>query len=408
VITPSDEAPSEDIAINGGAPASQRTAQAIAEADWLIFALLDATSLNSSSLALQRLLDQRSEPLSGTRIVVFALHAPYFLDATEIGKLSLYYGVYSKTDAFLETAVRALFRGFTPDGAPSVSAPGTRFASLTERLAADPNLMIPLQITDGANVLASNSVDTGAETSTDPPAALAVAEVGDTLRIEAGPILDRNGNIAPNGTIVSFVADFEGAELTLSIEPGVTRGGMAQRDVVLERGGVLRVAASAGEATSGEPLVLTVLEPQIVATEAVAGAPAVIAPPVVEMVPATPAVVTATSQGGTVDGTTADGSMNDRVNGLSLALTLLTMLIALGLLLLVQIRILPRETLFISLLWAMIAGLGVYLLYGLGWLPGSDWISQTLGIFGAPLLVFVAMLLPLFWLQLRNVAGERM
>ena len=38
-----------------------------------------------------------------------AFDAPYFLDSTEISKLSAYYGVYSRTGAFVDAAARALF-----------------------------------------------------------------------------------------------------------------------------------------------------------------------------------------------------------------------------------------------------------------------------------------------------------
>ena len=45
-----------------------------------------------------------------------AFDAPYYLDTTEISKLTAYFGVYSTTAPFLETAVRALFREFSPVG----------------------------------------------------------------------------------------------------------------------------------------------------------------------------------------------------------------------------------------------------------------------------------------------------
>jgi hypothetical protein len=110
---------------------------------------------------------------------------------------------------------------------------------------------------------------------------------------------------------------------------------------------------------------------------------------------------------GTIGATNEPGGQPvERVNLLTLLLSLLTLFVSLSLLLLAQIRILPRETLFKSLLWALIAGLAAYLVYAMGWLPGSDLIAESLGLFGAPLIVFLAMLLPLFWLQLR-AGGER-
>ena len=46
--------------------------------------------------ALKRFLDQRADILRDKKLIVFAFNAPYFLSDTEIGKLTAYYGLYSK------------------------------------------------------------------------------------------------------------------------------------------------------------------------------------------------------------------------------------------------------------------------------------------------------------------------
>ena len=56
------------------------------------------------------------------RLVVMAFNAPYYLDTTEISKLSLYLGAYSKVEPFVEAAVRAVFGELVPSGAPSIRA----------------------------------------------------------------------------------------------------------------------------------------------------------------------------------------------------------------------------------------------------------------------------------------------
>ncbi len=412
--------------------------EALEAADWIIFAMLDVTSQHPNSDALRRFLRLRGDTLDNQRIVVWNLNAPYFLDATEIGTLTLYYGVYSKTSPFLETAVRALFRSLTPAGAPAVNAPGTHFASLEARLAPDAARRLPLQITaagpanrattegnaaDSATatpvqrtVLASNEpeaplpVDAGVE-----PLGPAIVGVGETVRLSAGPVLDRNGHPVPDGVPVLFEANFDGAELALTIEPTLTRGGMAVRDVVLERGGVLRVLARAGDATSGQPVLLSVLELRPTPTAEVAlvsvetPASAVLPPsvPITAPNPVTLAEALTTAGGGPAAALPGAATIAaTRVNAMTLLLSLLTMLLSLSLLLLAQIRVLPRETLFKSLLWAVVGGLVGYLLYGMGWLPGSRTLAATLNVFGAPLVVFFFMLLPLFWLQLRAGAGQ--
>jgi beta-N-acetylhexosaminidase len=415
---------------SGIAPGSE-----LAEADWLIFATLDPNNAFAGSTALRRYLRLASDQLAGKRVVVFALNAPSFLDATEISKLTLYLGVYCKAEPFLESAVRALFRSFAPEGAPAVSVPGTRFASLGERVTPDPALSLPLQIRNPAGVLTSNEAAQAANEQTgatlpaenSSEAGPAVVNVGEVVQVQVGPILDRNGNPVPDGTVVTYLADFEGAELALTIPPALTTAGRALREVVLERGGVLRIAAAAGEGSTGDPLILNVLEPlpATVSSDTATGTTAADASAAIEAAEtgadgetassgaeAAPesgasAVLTPTAPLGGLAGVAGvAGVAGERVNLLTLLLSLLTMLVSLSLLLLAQIRVLPRETLFKSLLWAVIAGLAAYLLYAAGWLPGSTMVAGTLNNFGAPLVVFLAMLLPLFWLQLRP-GGDR-
>ncbi|MEX1019661.1 MAG: glycoside hydrolase family 3 N-terminal domain-containing protein, partial [Litorilinea sp.] len=98
----------------------------IDEAEWIIFAMLDVEPTNfPHSAVVKQFLRERGDALTSKHLVVFALHAPYFLDATELSKLHAYYGVYSKTQPFLENAVRGFFRSYTPGGAPPVSVAGT-------------------------------------------------------------------------------------------------------------------------------------------------------------------------------------------------------------------------------------------------------------------------------------------
>ncbi|MEZ4580984.1 MAG: hypothetical protein R3A10_04925 [Caldilineaceae bacterium] len=100
--------------------------QEIAEADWIIFNMLDVDPVRyPSSDAVKRFLRERGAELEGKQVIVLALSAPYFLDATEISNLSAYLGVYAKSQPFLENAVRVLFRSYPPTGAPPVSVAGT-------------------------------------------------------------------------------------------------------------------------------------------------------------------------------------------------------------------------------------------------------------------------------------------
>lgn len=378
--------------------ANARIEGEIAEADWMIFAMLDVTPLYPPSEALRIFLSQRSEQLADKRIVVFALNSPYYLDATEISKLTQYYGAYGKTEPFLESAVAALFRSYSPNGAPSVSVPGTRFKSLDERLSPDPALMLPMQLRTGDVVLAANS-DSGAAERAAP----SLISVGETVRIEVGPILDRNGHQAPDGLIVSFEVRFEGAELALAVEPALVRSGIAVRDVRLERSGVLNVAAQAGEATSGPPFVLNVIEPPSTPTLAPTAIPTTTTAVVVSETPELTSI-SATEASPSAQAPADDAQPIQRANVVTLLLSLFVMSITLALALLTQGRAMRREALFAGMVWATVAGLLAYILYGVGLLPGSDWIAATFNVLGAPVVVFVAMLPPILWARLRSSA----
>ena len=64
--------------------------------------MLDVDPSIYPSDAVKRFLRERGDQLEGKKIVVLALQAPYFLDATEISTLSSYLGVYSMSSSFLE------------------------------------------------------------------------------------------------------------------------------------------------------------------------------------------------------------------------------------------------------------------------------------------------------------------
>ncbi len=355
-----------------------RTESLIREADWILFAMLDIDPVRyPTSAAVSRFLSEYGDELAEQRLVVFALNAPYFLDATEMSRLTTYFGVYSKTQPFLETAVRALFRAFSLTGAPPVAVPGTRFADLGQRLAPDPGTTLPLQVVNSAGELLAANAEAAAGAAADGEAIpQAAVEPGVTVRMVAGPIMDRNGHVVPDGTPVEFDLRYEGEELSMALEPAPTRGGLAEREVLVERAGALRVEAIAGEATSGGPLLLA------------------INPPATPVSAATPADATA--------GDAPSTALPERVNLATLIIAIFTIVVTLSLFLIVQVRVLPRQVLVHNMLWAAIFGLLGYLFYGAGLLPGANWLRANVSVWGTTVVVFVPMLLPLLWLQLRG------
>ena len=383
-----------------GLDKNSKTSRHIENADWILFAMLDVDNdTHPQSDALKRFLRQHSDELASKYVAVFALNAPYFLDATEISKLNAYYGVYSKTQPFLEGAVRALFRSYAPIGAPPMSVVGTRFSSLSERLAPDPGRMIEFRIGAQDGTVVADQATALDET---PPA----VDAGAVVQLAAGPVLDRNGNPVGDGEMVEFELALDGDVPAQYVERVPSRAGMAVKQVLLAQGGTVQAIARAGEATSGDPLVLAVearaetAEPapaiQAAPTAALAGEEAAGAEPIAKLGEAV-----ALAEPLTVEPAVAVAVDVSPINLASLVIALLTIMIMVSMLLIVQVRIIPRRTLIHSILWAVNCGLLAYILYGLGVVPGAEWLQTSLKIWGAAIVVFVAMLLPLLWLQFR-------
>jgi beta-N-acetylhexosaminidase len=391
---------------------AQATEAAIAEADWLIFAMLDIdVARYENSDAVKQFLRLRSDRLRGKRIVVLALNAPYFLDSTEISKLTAYLGVYSKTQPFLEAAVQTIFRAVQAAGAPPVSVPGTRYSNLIERLEPDPAQTIGLHLlNEGLDTPLANPT---AETSAPPAESIqADLEIGDVIAVETSTILDHNNNPVPDGTLVNFRLIYEGADLALPMDPRPTRNGKARIDVPLERSGTLRISASSVDATTSTIVLVSTQEDDRAASiefvmptatpEPIGGTNLDTAVALSESATITEGLVTVTGPGSVVAlGAEAAVAPAVRVNLLTLGLALITQMVMLGLLLVVLVRVMPRTMLVYRLLWALSIGWTAYILYGLGLVPGSTWLQITLYPWGVIPVVFIGMLLPMVWLQLR-------
>ncbi|MBI1297692.1 hypothetical protein GC175_22380 [bacterium] len=384
----------------------QQVEEAISEADWLIFAMLDVDVARApNSDAVKQFLRLRSDRLLGKRIVVLALNAPYFLDSTEISKLTAYLGIYSKTQPFLEAAVRTIFRSTQAAGSPPVAVSGTRYSNLIERLEPDPDQTIELHLLNAG--IAAGPTATVEASTTNIQADLAI---GDVIVVETGIIVDRNGNPVPDGTQVNFRLIYEGAELALPVDPMPTRQGKARLAITLERSGILRVSARSVEANTSTLIVVNTQGSDAASIEIVMPTPT-LAPtfvPTPESVAVNEDSSTVTESGQIVgDGsvnavpTVSIARRNARVDLLTLSLAGITQLVMLGLLLVVLVRVMPRAMLVYRLLWALMVGWLAYILYGLGLVPGSTWLQMTLYPWGVIPVVFIGMLLPMVWLQLK-------
>jgi len=172
-------------------------------------------------------------------VVAFAFDAPYFLDSTEISKLTAYYGIYSKTPAFVDAAVRALFQDSPLTGASPVSVEGVRY-DLFSQTQPDPAQIIELYFVV--------SGQTQSPSQEEPQA----AAIGDTLQLRTGIIRDRNNHQVPDGTLVRFVLRDRVQGTVTIIGDRPTSDGVAQLDYVLDARmgpGQFRITAESGEAT---------------------------------------------------------------------------------------------------------------------------------------------------------------
>ncbi|MDT8305907.1 MAG: glycoside hydrolase family 3 N-terminal domain-containing protein [Anaerolineae bacterium] len=243
--------PDEDEATPGTPapfPAAFAVQSALQEADWIVFAMLDVKASVPASSALKDFLAQRQDIIRSSRIIVFAYNAPYFLDTTEISKLTAYYGVYSKIPAFIDTTARILFQEIPVRGASPVDVrdTGYRLAEVTQP---DPDQVIPVGIVrDGA--VEYPSVEAPLE-----------LQVGDNVRLRAGVIVDHNGRPVPDGTPVQFFQEDRTEGLITLLGESPTRDGVAELDYVLEdRTGQFRITAQSVNARSSQQLDIVIGE----------------------------------------------------------------------------------------------------------------------------------------------------
>lgn len=224
------------------------------QTDWIVVSMLDVSADRPASLALQRFFSGRPDLLRNKRVVVFAFNAPYFLDATDVSKLTAYYAMYSKSPVFVELAARILFQEIMPQGALPVSVPGVGY-DLIEATSPDPTAIIPLK------------VDLPEEPVLPTPAALATIQplptlapafrVGDTIPLRTGVILDHNGNVVPDGTVVRFLFT-TGTDVPVQQVEAPTLQGVARTSYRIASKGPLDIRVVSDPATTSEILKLEI------------------------------------------------------------------------------------------------------------------------------------------------------
>lgn len=371
--------------------AEREIEEAIADARWIIFAQLDdTTAAYPESAALQNFLARRSDSLRDKRLVVLGFSAPYYLDTTEISKLTAYFGVYGHTAPFLEAAVRALFREFTPVGAPPVSVAGISY-ELIRQLEPASGQIIPINPVGAADVITRS------------------IQVGSQIELETGVILDRKGHPVPDGTLVEFHLRYPAESLALAPQVETTVGGKARTAIVLDRSGELWITAQAGEAKDSTRIEVKVGgdAPGSIATVVPTPTPEPRPTPTLTPPPTPTALPTPAPSPTPADSTSGGAATGSRprVNLSSFLFGLLGAGAAAAAAFAVRRRAtlaapsahmntLPALT---AALWAVAAGWITYLLYAVGWLPGATALQLNGSGWAAGAVTLAGGLVSLLW-----------
>lgn len=214
-------------------------------ARWVVISMTDIRATRPASLALRRLLSERPELLSNKKVVVFAMAAPYYLDSTDIAQITAFYALYSKTPAFVEQAARLLFQEQFPIGASPVSVPGVGY-DLISATSPDPNQEIGLFLDLGE----VNTTPTPQATQTPGTPQPPLYKVGDVIPLRTGVIVDHNGNLVPDGTVVRFLFTVGGGESgTVQQVESTTSQGVARATYRISQPGLLEIRVVSDPAT---------------------------------------------------------------------------------------------------------------------------------------------------------------
>jgi beta-N-acetylhexosaminidase len=211
-------------------------------ANWIVLGMLSNNNDIPSFQTLRQFLSERPDLFQQKRMVVFAFCAPYFLDATNISKLTAYYGLYSKSPQFVDVAAYLLFQELRPGGASPVSIRGVGY-NLNEALFPDPDRAISLEFD------LPQPEDQTAATITPTPAPPPEFRIGDVIPLRTGVIQDHNGNPVPDGTPVAFVFSM-GSEATSLRQVATTQDGVARTTYAVANPGTLEIHVESENARS--------------------------------------------------------------------------------------------------------------------------------------------------------------
>jgi beta-N-acetylhexosaminidase len=381
---------------------------ALANADWVIFAMLSPTSGSSQPSVVRRFMAEYADALQNPNLIVLAYDAPYYLDATEVNKLSAYYVAYSRVTPFIETSLRAMFGEFVPVGNPPVNVAGINY-NLAIQTSPDPAQTIAVNYTINqpeSSALTPVPTEEATPTLTSTEKALSPEsqpEIGDILRMQTNVIVDRNGHPVPDGTRVQFIFTYPQEALENTVT-ATTRDGVAETANTLDRAGQLEISVQ----TDPVPRT-TVLQITVQPGEGFAPTLTPEATPTSTPVPATePAPTPLPTSSPTLEPENGNGTSTGKTGLSDLVLALFGALLVSGVGYYgLRSRNRPVDRALRIALWSVIGGLGLYVAYAVG-LPGAGWLRQQSGVWTAAWVTLFGGAVPLVitWLIRRRKTAE--
>lgn len=244
--------------------------------NWIILSTLDLEPGSASIITLRRFLIEKQDILRNKNIILFSFSAPYYLDATDISRLTAYYGLYSHQTPFVDVAARLLFRELSPIGSLPVSMPGIGY-DLISATVPDPAQVIDIS-------LDLPPAPTPADQATPQPTAEPLYKVGDPINLRTGVIVDKNQRQVPDGTIVTFRFSLVDEGTYQTVE-SPTVDGIARASFRLDRAGLVEIRAASEPALESVTLQLNVTSE---------GSSVTVIPPTVEPTQTQPVTLTPT------------------------------------------------------------------------------------------------------------------
>ncbi len=231
-------------------PADPNRVDNLRRSQWVVINLLNEDPSLPETRAFKRLLSERLDLLRDKNVIVFSYDVPYYLDSTDLANISAYYVLYNNTQSAMDIAARVLMREAVASGSlpVSISAVDYQLGTVT---APDPNQVIQIELLTSQQAEATAMV---ASPTVETPVPLFV--MGENVRIQAGPIIDHNGNQVPDGTVVKFTIRLSTENLIISQPETITQDGLATVDYRIEREGIFEVTAISEPALTSGRLIL--------------------------------------------------------------------------------------------------------------------------------------------------------